>query len=387
MSLFVMAKMVFHRMREEKLTAFLLMFGLTLSILLISVGTSFVAECLGATDTKLKEMPPNSVLYMMERSTERGFQAEDFNELFKGLSNTSGIIVNGLMFHVNGSEINSFASVSAEWFADDAGWHYPVAEGRYFTSEEIQRKKKVIMIGSGYKDCAWKKNGKEYVTIKGEDYQVIGIVGFQNQRSVWDYRLFMPCTALPEEYIQEISAVGQENISFILYAENSNPEKDVENIEKNGKKLYRDFSLTYIGEAQVENVMSNIIASQDNIFLVAVIGYVVTVLFAINIVVLWSEKRRYEMIVRKSFGYTNSMIARMILGEILGVAFISSLLSVAIQEILSVVVGQIAEYTLEIYWQNILVGIVVVFLTAILTTIWPVIKISRIQPAAGIQEK
>lgn len=387
MNTFVMAKMVFRRMREEKLTTFLLMFGLTLSILLISVGTSFVTECFRATDAKAEGMPSNSVLFMLERSTEKKFELEDFNKLFKGLPKGSGIIVNEIMLHVNGSEINSFASVSAEWFANDDGWHYPIAEGRYFTSEEIQQKKKVIMIGSGYKDCIWEENGKKYVTVREDNYEVIGIVGFKKQRSAWDYRLFMPCTALPEEYIQEINTVGQGNISFILYDENGNLEKDVEKIEKNGKKLYQDFSVTYIGEIQVEDVASNIIASQDNIFLLAGIGYIVTVLFAINVVVLWSEKRRYEMVVRKAFGYTNTMIAKMIFSEILGVAVLSSLVSVAVQGILSVAVGQIAKYTLEIYWQNILVGIVVVFLTAILTTIWPVMKIAKIQPADGIQEK
>ena len=92
------------------------------------------------------------------------------------------------------------------------------------------------------------------------------------------------------------------------------------------------------------------------------------------------EKRKYEIGIRKALGYKNRDIIGIILSEMQGFSIISCVVAVAIQFIGSVIFGTIANYTLHIYLPNVIVGIVVVFFTTFITSIWPIRKALRIQP-------
>ena len=48
------------------------------------------------------------------------------------------------MVNVDREEVNDFSSVSAEWFLNDNCWHYPLSDGRYFTTKDIERGNKAL---------------------------------------------------------------------------------------------------------------------------------------------------------------------------------------------------------------------------------------------------
>lgn len=377
-------RMTLQRIRQTKMTSLFFIFGMTLSMLMVSVGISFVSELIAAQRAKEKAMPPNGEQFGLYRPGEEMLEFETTLQLFSGLGPGSGVIVNHLMLHLDQSEVNTFCSVSAELFADDDRWHYPVIEGRYFTVNEIRERKKVVLTGKSLKKYEREQDGKKYLDIEGETYEVIGTVGMENQISLWDNRIFMPFTSLPEQTKQIFNSSSEMN--FILYHSEAAVEEELQNIEENGSELYPGCQVESYGFIQVEDVMKDIANSQEQIFSIAILGYVVTLIYAVNIVVFWIEKRRYEIGIRKAFGYTGPAIAQMIYGEMLGLTMIACVVAIVIQEIISLAAGRISGYTCKVYFSNIAIGTLIVFLTAAIISIWPIHRALKIQPAAALKE-
>lgn len=377
-------RMTLQRIHQTKMTSLFFIFGMTLSMLMVSVGISFVSELIAAQRAKEKAMPPNGEQFGLYCPGEEVLEFETTLQLFSGLGSGSGVIVNHLMLHLDQSEINTFCSVSAELFADDERWHYPVIEGRYFTVKEIQERKKVVLTGKSLKKYEQEQDGKKYLDIEGETYEVIGTVGMENQISLWDNRIFMPFTSLPEKTKQVFNSGSEMN--FILYHSEAAVEEELKNIEQNRSELYPGFNVESYGLIQVEDVMKDIANSQEQIFSIAILGYVVTLIYAVNIVVFWIEKRRYEIGVRKAFGYTEQAIAQMIYGEMLGLTMIACVVAIVIQEIISLAAGRISGYTFKVYFSNIAIGTLIVFLTAAIISIWPIHRALKIQPASALKE-
>lgn len=107
-------RMTLQRIRQTKMTSLFFIFGMTLSMLMVSIGISFVSELLAAQRAKEKAMPPNGEQFGFYRPGEEGLEFETTLQLFAGLGSGSGVIVNHLMLHLDQSEVNTFHSVSAE---------------------------------------------------------------------------------------------------------------------------------------------------------------------------------------------------------------------------------------------------------------------------------
>lgn len=132
--------------------------------------------------------------------------------------------------------------------------------------------------------------------------------------------------------------------------------------------------------------MQLLIQSSNDIYVLAFIGYFATLIYSINIVILWVEKRRFEIGVRKAFGYTDRDIAKMIFQELFGMTLVSAVISIVIQELLSLIFNKIGDYTFKIYLSNIIISIVLVLITALITSIIPIIKALKIPPANTLKE-
>lgn len=371
-------KMTIWRIRQTTVTSLFLIFGLTLSMLMISIGISFSYEHIYAGNNKKNNMPPNGEMYIVSSESEKHLNSNDIEKLFDGLRKGTGVIFSGLMAHPDRAKINSYYPVSAEWFTNDNEWHYPLASGRYYTADEIKNKEKVVLVGSTLKECIRKQDKKQYIDIQGEAYEVLGIIGVENQRTLWDNRIVMPCTVLPESIARDLTFSF---INFILYNELGNLKVDQNIIMKNGVKIVSDFKIMNQGKLQIENMVEELLQSQDSIYYLAVLSYLVTIIYAVNIVVLWLEKRRYEIGLRKAFGYTDKEVAKLIFGEMFGIALLSSIIVLVIQAVMGEVVGRISKYTLTLSLPNILIALGFVLLTALLTSIWPVIRALKIPPA------
>ena len=380
-------KLIVSRIKNSPLLSCLLVFGLVTSILLISIGTSFVSSLFYGQKIKNENLPPNGEGYSLSGEFKNDFDYDVFNKLFSNIDNDAGLFVNDLLFHIEGSGVNIYNKVSGEYFKNNDVWHYPLVSGKYFTADDVKKGNKVILIGSELDEYSYKRNNLKYIKVEGEEYQVLGIIGFKDQSSDWDGRMIMPCTSFPKEFYKEYVKHKYLSISFIMYNNSGDLKNTESSIKSQGEKLFKKVYFDDLGHIQTGDVLALLIANPDQILQIALIGYIVTLIFAINITVFWIEKRKYEISVRKAFGFTNGSIMKMIFMEMIGFAFVSFIIAIIVQVVLNLLVGSIANYTLKLYLPNLVIGLVVVLLTALITTLIPAIKAIRVQPAEALKDK
>lgn len=380
-------KTLLIRIKQSPLLSALLIFGLVTSILLISLGTSFVSNLYYSDKAKSQYNPQKAKVYDITYSALKSSDSSVMNKLFSKIDNDTGLFINNLLLHTDASEVNAYNKVSGEYFTNNNVWHYPLISGSYYTAEDVKKGNKVVVLGSNLLKRAYERNGNKYIEIEEEEYLIKGVIGIPNEKSSWDNRIIMPCTSMPKNYFENNLQRDLEDISFVIYNEKGEYSQDIKQINAEGKKLFDNFTLDYLGELQDDNSLKIVVENPDFLLFVALIGYIITIIFAINITVFWIEKRKYEISVRKAFGFTNGSIMKMIFKEMIGFAIISFIIAIIVQFLLGLIVGSIANYTLKLYLPNLVIGLFVVLVTALVTTLIPAIKAIKVEPAEALKSK
>lgn len=380
-------KTLLIRLKQSPLLSALLIFGLVTSILLISLGTSFVSNLYYSDKAKNQYNPKKAKVYDIIYSALKSSDSSVMNKLFSKVDNDTGLFINDLLLHTNASEVNVYNKVSGEYFTNNNVWHYPLISGSYYTAEDVKKGNKVVVLGSKLLKEAYERNGNKYIEIEEEEYLIKGVIGIPDEKSSWDNRIIMPCTSMPKNYFKNNLQRDLEDISFVIYNEKGEYSQDIKQINAEGKKLFDNFTLDYLGELQDDNSLKIVVENPDFLLFVALIGYIITIIFAINITVFWIEKRKYEISVRKAFGFTNGSIMKMIFKEMIGFAIISFAIAIIVQFLLGLAVGSIANYTLKLYLPNLVIGLFVVLVTALVTTLIPAIKAINVEPAEALKSK
>ena len=380
-------KSLLIRIKQSPLLSALLIFGLVTSILLISLGTSFVSNLYYSDKAKNQYNPKKAKVYDITYSALKSSDSSVMNKLFSKVDNDTGLFINDLLLHTNASEVNVYNKVSGEYFTNNNVWHYPLISGSYYTAEDVKKGNKVVVLGSKLLKEAYERNGNKYIEIEEEEYLIKGVIGIPDEKSSWDNRIIMPCKSMPKNYFENNLQRDLEDISFVIYNEKGEYSQDIKQINAEGKKLFDNFSLDYLGELQDDNSLKVVVENPDFLLFVALIGYIITIIFAINITVFWIEKRKYEISVRKAFGFTNGSIMKMIFKEMIGFAIISFAIAIIVQFLLGLAVGSIANYTLKLYLPNLVIGLFVVLVTALVTTLIPAIKAIKVEPAEALKSK
>lgn len=380
-------KTLLIRIKQSPLLSALLIFGLVTSILLISLGTSFVSNLYYSDKAKSQYNPQKAKVYDITYSALKSSDSSVMNKLFSKIDNDTGLFINNLLLHTDASEVNAYNKVSGEYFTNNNVWHYPLISGSYYTAEDVKKGNKVVVLGSNLLKRAYERNGNKYIEIEEEEYLIKGVIGIPNEKSSWDNRIIMPCTSMPKNYFENNLQRDLEDISFVIYNEKGEYSQDIKQINVEGKKLFDNFTLDYLGELQDDNSLKIVVENPDFLLFVALIGYIITIIFAINITVFWIEKRKYEISVRKAFGFTNGSIMKMIFKEMIGFAIISFIIAIIVQFLIGLAVGSIANYTLKLYLPNLVIGLFVVLVTALITTLIPAIKAIKVEPAEALKSK
>lgn len=380
-------KTLLIRIKQSPLLSALLIFGLVTSILLISLGTSFVSNLYYSDKAKSQYNPQKAKVYDITYSALKSSDSSVMNKLFSKIDNDTGLFINNLLLHTDASEVNAYNKVSGEYFTNNNVWHYPLISGSYYTAEDVKKGNKVVVLGSKLLKEAYERNGNKYIEIEEEEYLIKGVIGIPNEKSSWDNRIIMPCTSMPKNYFENNLQRDLEDISFVIYNEKGEYSQDIKQINAEGKKLFDNFTLDYLGELQDDNSLKIVVENPDFLLFVALIGYIITIIFAINITVFWIEKRKYEISVRKAFGFTNGSIMKMIFKEMIGFAIISFIIAIIVQFLIGLAVGSIANYTLKLYLPNLVIGLFVVLVTALITTLIPAIKAIKVEPAEALKSK
>lgn len=374
-----------NRYKNARFSTVFLTITLILSMFVISVATSFVAQILQAQDAKKKAMPPNGMAVNFYCEGEEEFNIDALKNMLSVAKSRQGVMIHQVLIHIDKDDVGSYVPVSAQYLGADGQWQYPITQGRSYTKQEICQGKKVVLIGKSLRHLVEKKNGKSYLSLGKQQYEVLGEVGVKNQSSLWDNRLFVPATALPKDVENQLHQLNM--VSMIVYSQQGDTTGLLESMKKEGQKQMK--TLTYDEPQAIEtgDVLKDLSNSQNRIFPLAVMGYLLSLLYSINIMYFWLGKRRYEIGVRKAFGFTNKKILALVMEEMFGILFIAWIVTMVIQWIIKMCVGTIfTQYTLSLYKENILIGGFIVIFTTCMVALTSIRKILKISPAIILKE-
>ena len=337
-----------NRYKNARFSTVFLTITLILSMFVISVATSFVAQILQAQDAKKKAMPPHGMAVNFYCEGEKEFKIDALKDMLSVAKSGQGVMIHQVLIHIDKDDVGSYVPVSAQYLGADGQWQYPITQGRSYTKQEICQGKKVVLIGKSLRHLVEKKNGKSYLSLGKQQYEVLGEVGVKNQSSLWDNRLFVPATALPKDVENQLHQLNM--VSMIVYSQQGDTTDLLESMKKEGQKQMK--TLTYDEPQAIEtgDVLKDLSNSQNRIFPLAVMGYLLSLLYSINIMHFWLGKRRYEIGVRKAFGFTNKKILALVMEEMFGILFIAWIVTMVIQWNIKMFVGtKFTQYTVSLY--------------------------------------
>ena len=189
-----------NRYKNARFSTVFLTITLILSMFVISVATSFVAQILQAQDAKKKAMPPHGMAVNFYCEGEEEFKIDALKDMLSVAKSGQGVMIHQVLIHIDKDDVGSYVPVSAQYLGADGQWQYPVTQGRSYTKQEICQGKKVVLIGKSLRHLVEKKNGKSYLSLGKQQYEVLGEVGVKNQSSLRGVQLRKHSKAREKRY-------------------------------------------------------------------------------------------------------------------------------------------------------------------------------------------
>ncbi|MCG4586150.1 hypothetical protein L0P56_11680, partial [Anaerosalibacter bizertensis] len=147
-------KNILSRFKTKKLTTFFVTFGILVAMLMISFNISFVWGLKEEENILEKLGPPNAYEFFF-RSKNTSIFLNDINGLLNNLEENLdehiGVYITDFLLNLDKAEANQFFEGEAGWFGENSKWNPPLLEGRYYTREEILKRKDVVVIGQNLK--------------------------------------------------------------------------------------------------------------------------------------------------------------------------------------------------------------------------------------------
>lgn len=325
----------------------------------------------------------------------------EFKALKKRLTNAEGVAISGTMRNANITFLDNSVEnlvIQAITYEFDKTIFFNFEFGRYFLENEIEGKKKVVMLGFDVSKELFGNSdptGKT-VKIKGIPFIIIGVLKKQGNSLIGestDYALFIPFTVLA----QYVSTKSRGFNSFI--AIKCKPEEDIDALEAEATGIMRN--LRRLKPGQEDNFSVNriemLLKAMDMVFKVmGTVGWVIggfSMLvggFGIANIMFVSVKERTHIIgIKKSLGAKNSFI----LAEFLFESVLLSLLG-GILGILIVLAGTWGlnywigdSFTIHLTARNFLLAIGISGTIGMLAGILPAMFAAALNPVDAIRAK
>lgn len=375
---------IIKRFKINPYSSIFLLVILSMAFFVVSILSSFIGNIKNNMKFTEDNKPPNGIMCTFELNVLN--ESIDINKVLENFDfkyKDSGIIMTGLLANIDSSGPDTYGEVSAEFLGEESKWNYPLIEGRYYTREEILNKDKVMLVGNSYKDKLQEINGKKYVSVFGEKYEVLGIVGDKKGESLWDTRVFIPALSMPKQAKERL---GGGRFSLIFYNTKNVVMEEINNFNEQIKKVYPNMQITGMGELETKNELGYAINDERVLVLIAILGYLVCILISINIGRYWIEERRFEIGLRKALGHSDYQIGKLLLQETSFLILIAFILASIVQVIVDLSIGKFLGYSLNLTMMNLIMGSIFIIIGTILTAIIPVVKALKIQPSMVMRE-
>lgn len=255
---------------------------------------------------------------------------------------------------------------------------YVMVSGHIPGTEAGDYGRNVVALGRDKYKYAYEREGKKYVTLCLEEYEVVGIIG--SSSDYWDYKIVCNINCIGDkmrEYILKCNECELHLESSIedLQEIYNNVCTNIQSVDPIASiSAYKDNSK---GKSTVDSTLT-----KQNIK----VNIMVYVFCAVNCVIVsyfWIFKRRKEIAIRKAFGISDTRIAFMLFKEMLYMMLFSLILFVLLFGTFNLIMGQSIGLKFDLKTIVIVAGAILI--TSLISIIYPVIKVFRMNAAAGVK--
>lgn len=255
--------------------------------------------------------------YMFSIIENESFDPELLMELLDQLSIT--VMADEVSSYVDVSYRERRAQVVLVW---GEGLKYHLCEGHYPTTEELERKEPVVVLGRFLKPYTYQKDGEDYILVFGEEYRVTGYCsGINTTISNNTLLFFYPC--MNERMKEELLRAGDAwVIRVVLYSDTVLVEDLYESVKTQIEA--QGFQVGTLLEVPLDFTGGQY-ESQHKWFAYLIYGF--SLFITIVIVQYWIYQRTFEFAIRRICGYTRPQLLLYIGREICKLLLIAGIIS------------------------------------------------------------
>ena len=253
--------------------------------------------------------------------SSRGFYSEEAVSLYCTEENWDGILdileegnwKNGILYRRDLEVRSDTRGV----FYERKNRGFPLLSGRFFTEGESLGKERIALIGRNLRQDLYGKDGRNYIEILGEPFEVIGVLG-SAQPTRLDRMQLIPMGAAAElseaagTYV--VDGTSRESIQ-----KNVDLMKEVMSEPWSGIEIPQEESGGGISAGWFTKVYVDTI---ENIYLAIVLAFILNMVLACS---YWARSRVQKIHVKKMLGFSGGRILLGVLGEYLKISGVSLL--------------------------------------------------------------
>jgi len=254
---------------------------------------------------------------------------------------------------------------------------YKLLSGRLPGTEAADKGKKLAAVGRDKLKFTREIDGKRYIFIGSEQYEVVGILGDENS-DFWDYKLVLHIDCAGENLIKTM----MEDRNYTVYVSSNIADlnnsytqvcSNIGSIEPQAKLSAK--KINSLGDSTVISTL------QKNNFKINLIVYAFCVVNSMIISEFLVIQRKKEIVIKKTFGMSNAKILKSFMADILSLTGLSF--------VLMCIVYAIFHHHNLFFINNIysfFAMIFVVLFVIICTMIYPIYKLLKIEPIEAFSQ-
>ncbi len=258
---------------------------------------------------------------------------------------------------------------------------YEIVEGHIPGTEMGDAGKRLVALGRDKYKYAYEKDGKRFITIGGDVYEVCGIIG-SSDSDYWDYKVVMNVKCMGEETMKTITS--QRSYTLELSSNTFDLKNSYDRIYSNivsldSTAVINSKKLVSKGESTVSDTMA-----RENLR-VNVIVYIFCILNCMVMSQFWIMQRRKELAIRKTFGMSNFRIIMIIAENVISLIVAAFIIFIFMIALISLINSEIVEW-LNFSIATYLTIIMTIVVTAVMTMLYPIFRIIRFNPAITLAD-
>lgn len=226
---------------------------------------------------------------------------------------------------------------------------YYLISGGYPTDEELAAGEPVVILGKALQDQTVSKSDREYILICGEEYRVIGYCSGENT-TITNYSILLFADCLGEQTRRDVWQAG--NTYMQTYSLNS----DTRSPRDIYGELKAELEAAGIQVGHLTDYKSDFNGSQyrENYIKLAYIVYFFSLFLTLAVIQYWLHQRKYEIAVRRIYGYGRKKLYGYILKELAGLLMLAVLVSLLLYGMIAFIYDRTYGIRLPVIYESVL---------------------------------